>query len=39
LIRYALQIELRVDVYSNLVHVTPALRELFELPGVYLGTS
>jgi MoaA/NifB/PqqE/SkfB family radical SAM enzyme len=39
LIRYALQIGLRVDVYSNLVHVTPELWELLELPGVSLGTS
>lgn len=39
LIRYALQSGLRVDVYSNLVHVAPELWELFELPGVSLGTS
>jgi MoaA/NifB/PqqE/SkfB family radical SAM enzyme len=39
LIRYALQSGLRVDVYSNLVHVTPELWELFQLPGVSLGTS
>jgi MoaA/NifB/PqqE/SkfB family radical SAM enzyme len=39
LIRYSLQLGLRVDVYSNLVHVTPELWELFQLPGVSLGTS
>ena len=39
LIRYALQSRLRVDVYSNLVHVKPELWELFQLPGVSLGTS
>jgi MoaA/NifB/PqqE/SkfB family radical SAM enzyme len=39
LIRCALQSGLRVDVYSNLVHVTPELWELFQLPGVSLGTS
>jgi MoaA/NifB/PqqE/SkfB family radical SAM enzyme len=39
LVRYALQIGLRVDVYSNLVHVTPELWDLFELPSVSLGTS
>lgn len=39
LIRYSLQSGWRVDVYSNLVHVTPELWELFQLPGVSLGTS
>ena len=39
LIRYALECGLRVDVYSNLVHVTLELWELFQLPGVSLGTS
>ena len=39
MIRYALQSGLRVDVYSNLVHVTPELWELFQLPGVSVGTS
>ncbi len=39
LITYALQSGLRVDVYSNLVRVTPELWELFQLPRVSLGTS
>ena len=36
---YALGKGLKVDVYTNLVHVTPELWELFSLPGVSLGTS
>jgi MoaA/NifB/PqqE/SkfB family radical SAM enzyme len=39
LVRHALDIGLAADVYSNLVHVTPELWELWELPGVSLGTS
>lgn len=39
LIRYALGKGLKVDVYTNLVHVTPELWELFCLPRVSLGTS
>jgi MoaA/NifB/PqqE/SkfB family radical SAM enzyme len=39
LIRYALRAGLKVDVYTNLVHVTPELFELFSEPGVSLGTS
>jgi MoaA/NifB/PqqE/SkfB family radical SAM enzyme len=39
LVCYALGKELKVDVYTNLVHVTPELWELFALPGVSLGTS
>lgn len=39
LVRYALGAGLRADVYSNLVHITPELWELLELPGVSLGTS
>lgn len=39
LIRYALGNGLKVYVYSNLVHVTPELWELFSRPGVFLGTS
>jgi sulfatase maturation enzyme AslB (radical SAM superfamily) len=39
LVRYALGTGLKVDVYTNLVHVTPELWELFFLPGVSLGTS
>lgn len=39
LVRYALGAALKVDVYTNLVHVTPGLWELFSLPGVSLGFS
>jgi MoaA/NifB/PqqE/SkfB family radical SAM enzyme len=39
LVRYALEAGLKVDVYTNLVHVTPGLWELFSLPGVSLGFS
>lgn len=39
LIRHALGVGLRVEVYSNLVHITPALWEVFRLPGVSLATS
>jgi MoaA/NifB/PqqE/SkfB family radical SAM enzyme len=39
LVRYALSAGLKAWVYSNLVHVTPELWELFAQPGVSLGTS
>jgi hypothetical protein len=39
LIRHALRAGVKVDVYSNLVHVTPELWDLFSRPGVSLGTS
>jgi MoaA/NifB/PqqE/SkfB family radical SAM enzyme len=39
LIRHALGADLKVYVYSNLVHVTPELWELFSQPGMFLGTS
>lgn len=39
LMRYALSVGLKVDVYTNLVHVTPGLWALFEGGGVSLGTS
>lgn len=39
LVRYALGAGLRVDVYTNLVHVTPQLWELFSMPGLSLGFS
>ncbi|MGH3996698.1 MAG: radical SAM protein [Pseudonocardiaceae bacterium] len=39
LVRYALGKGLNVDVYTNLVHVTPELWELFSLPRISLGTS
>jgi MoaA/NifB/PqqE/SkfB family radical SAM enzyme len=39
LTRHALAAGLKAYVYSNLVHVTPELWELFSQPGVSLGTS
>jgi sulfatase maturation enzyme AslB (radical SAM superfamily) len=39
LVRYALGKDLKVYVYSNLVHVTPLLWDLFSQPGVSIGTS
>src|SRR5712691_3636805 len=39
LISYALGIGIGVEVFSNLVHVTPALWEAFQQPGVSLATS
>jgi len=39
LIRYALDEDLSVEVYSNLVHVTGGLWNMFRLPGVSLATS
>jgi MoaA/NifB/PqqE/SkfB family radical SAM enzyme len=39
LVRYALAAGLKVDVYTNLVRVTPELWELFSLPGMSLGFS
>lgn len=39
LVRYALGAGLKADVYTNLVHVTPGLWELFSLPGVSIGFS
>jgi MoaA/NifB/PqqE/SkfB family radical SAM enzyme len=39
LIRYALGAGIEVEVFSNLVHVTPRLWEVFSLPGVRLATS
>src|SRR5215472_12715775 len=39
LIRRALGAGLKVYVYSNLVHVTAELWELFSQPGMFLGTS
>jgi MoaA/NifB/PqqE/SkfB family radical SAM enzyme len=39
LIRYVLSTGIQVEVYSNLVHVTPALWKVFSLPGVRLATS
>lgn len=39
LARHALAVGLEVDVYTNLVHVTPELWELFAQPGVSVGFS
>jgi len=39
LVRHALDAGLKVQVYTNLVHVTPGLWKLLSLPGVSLGTS
>lgn len=39
LARYALGIGLDVDIYTNLVHVTPDMWDLFTTPGVSVGFS
>jgi MoaA/NifB/PqqE/SkfB family radical SAM enzyme len=39
LMRYALLAGVKADVYTNLVHVTPDLWDLFSLPGVSIGFS
>lgn len=39
LVRFALTAGVEAEVYTNLVHVTPALWETFSLPGVRLATS
>lgn len=39
LARHALSVGLTVDIYTNLVHVTPNLWELFAQPGVSVGFS
>jgi MoaA/NifB/PqqE/SkfB family radical SAM enzyme len=39
LARYALRTRLSVDIYSNLVHVTPDMWDLFTRPGVSVGFS
>jgi MoaA/NifB/PqqE/SkfB family radical SAM enzyme len=39
LVRHALSRGLKVEVFSNLEHVTPALWDLFSLAGVSLATS
>jgi MoaA/NifB/PqqE/SkfB family radical SAM enzyme len=39
LVRHALTVGLQAEVFSNLVHVTPELWELFATPGVRLATS
>ncbi|MGH7883662.1 MAG: radical SAM protein, partial [Candidatus Dormibacteraceae bacterium] len=39
LVRHALDRQLRVEIFSNLVRVKPELWELFQLPQVQLATS
>jgi MoaA/NifB/PqqE/SkfB family radical SAM enzyme len=39
LVRRALTADVAAEIYTNLVHVTPAMWELFTLPGVSLATS
>lgn len=39
LIRHALSRDLRVQIYTNLLHISEELWELFTMPGVSLGTS
>src|SRR5215469_1885334 len=39
LVRYALSTGIQVEVFSNLVHITPAVWKVFSLPGVRLATS
>ncbi|MFI6174904.1 radical SAM protein [Nonomuraea sp. NPDC051191] len=39
LVRHALDNGMGVEIYTNLVHVTPAMWETFRLPGVRLATS
>jgi MoaA/NifB/PqqE/SkfB family radical SAM enzyme/anti-sigma regulatory factor (Ser/Thr protein kinase) len=39
LVRHALALGMEAEVFSNLVHVTPGLWELFGTPGVRLATS
>jgi MoaA/NifB/PqqE/SkfB family radical SAM enzyme len=39
LVRHALSIGMEAEVFSNLVHVTPELWDLFAMPGVRLATS
>ncbi|MDP4510029.1 radical SAM protein [Nonomuraea turcica] len=39
LVAHALSADIEVEVYSNLVHVTPALWEMFARSGVRLATS
>ncbi|MER6826586.1 radical SAM protein [Streptosporangium sp. NPDC000563] len=39
LVRHALSTGMEVEIYTNLVHVTPAMWETFQLPGVRLATS
>lgn len=39
LVRHALDVGMEVEIYTNLVHVTPEMWETFRLPGVRLATS
>ncbi|WP_228646459.1 radical SAM protein [Microtetraspora sp. AC03309] len=39
LVRHALDAAVEVEIYTNLVHVTPAMWQVFRQPGVRLATS
>ncbi|RBQ16234.1 hypothetical protein DP939_31190 [Spongiactinospora rosea] len=39
LVRHARSADVEVEIYTNLVHITPTLWETFRLPGVRLATS
>jgi MoaA/NifB/PqqE/SkfB family radical SAM enzyme len=39
LVRHALSVGMDAEIYTNLVHVTPELWELFQTPGVRVATS
>jgi MoaA/NifB/PqqE/SkfB family radical SAM enzyme len=39
LVRHALSTGMEVEIYTNLVHVTPVMWDTFRLPGVRLATS
>lgn len=39
LVRHALNADMAAEIYTNLVHVTPSMWDLFALPGVTLATS
>ncbi|MGW4410929.1 hypothetical protein ACWEJ6_43320 [Nonomuraea sp. NPDC004702] len=39
LVRHALDSEMNVEIYTNLLHATPAMWETFRLPDVRIATS
>ncbi|KPI01844.1 Radical SAM domain protein [Actinobacteria bacterium OK074] len=39
LVEHAVARALTVEIYSNLIHVRPAMWDVFSLPGIILGTS
>lgn len=39
LVRHALSLGMNAEIYTNLVHVTPAMWELFQTPGVSVAAS